>query len=128
MPKCYAFDTGFVTFAKGWERIREDDRGYLWEHLVLDSLRARLPDRELYYWRDKSGREVDFVYPERDRQVNAIECKINPDRFESGNLAAFRALYPKGSNYVVSPAVKTPYQRQSKGLVLNYRAISPLQD
>src|SRR6266540_1928753 len=26
-PKCYAFDTGFVTFAKGWDSVREDDRG-----------------------------------------------------------------------------------------------------
>jgi uncharacterized protein len=38
-PKCYAFDTGFVTFEKGWDTIRTDDRGLLWEHLVLDSLR-----------------------------------------------------------------------------------------
>ncbi|KKM26623.1 hypothetical protein LCGC14_1582950, partial [marine sediment metagenome] len=30
-PKCYAFDTGFVTFIKGWDSIREDDRGLLWE-------------------------------------------------------------------------------------------------
>ncbi len=26
-PRCYAFDTGFVTFEKGWDRIRDDDRG-----------------------------------------------------------------------------------------------------
>ena len=38
-PKCYAFDTGFVTYEKGWSRIREDDRGLLWEYLVLDALR-----------------------------------------------------------------------------------------
>lgn len=60
-PKCYAFDTGFVTFERGWTRIREDDRGILWEHLVLDSLRFRHPDEDIFYWRDKSGREVDFV-------------------------------------------------------------------
>ena len=34
-PKCYAFDTGFVTFERGWNDIRDDDRGLLWEHLVL---------------------------------------------------------------------------------------------
>ena len=40
-PKCYMFDTGFVTFERGWESIRDDDRGPLWEHLVLDTLRFR---------------------------------------------------------------------------------------
>ena len=29
------------------EWIREDDRGVLWEHLVLDALRARHPDELL---------------------------------------------------------------------------------
>ena len=28
-PKCYAFDTGFVTFERGWSRIRDDDRSTL---------------------------------------------------------------------------------------------------
>ena len=40
-PKCYAFDTGFVAFGRGWEQIRDEDRGILWEHLVLDSLLMR---------------------------------------------------------------------------------------
>lgn len=26
-PRCYAFDTGFVTFEKGWDTIHADDRG-----------------------------------------------------------------------------------------------------
>ena len=47
--KCYAFDTGFVTFEKGWDRIRDDDRGILWEHLVLDSLRFRYADDDIFY-------------------------------------------------------------------------------
>lgn len=76
------FDTGFVTFVKGWESIREDDRGLLWEHLVLDTLRAGTDGRPLYYWRDKSGRELDFIMKGSGKQVDAIECKINPDRFE----------------------------------------------
>ncbi len=60
-PKCYAFDTGFVTFERGWNDIRDDDRGLLWEHLVLDSLLMRCPEQDVLYWRDKSRREVDFV-------------------------------------------------------------------
>ena len=79
-PKCYAFDTGFITFEKGWDSIREDDRGLLWEHLVLDALRFRHADEDIFYWQDKSRREVDFVVRHTRDRVDAIECKINPDR------------------------------------------------
>jgi predicted AAA+ superfamily ATPase len=52
---------GFVTFEKGWDTIRSDDRGLLWEHLVLDSLRFHYADEDIYDWQDKSRREIDFV-------------------------------------------------------------------
>lgn len=75
--KCYAFDTGFVTFEKGWTRIREDDRGLLWEHLVLDSLRFRHLDENIFYWRDKAGREIDFVVRRQEGVVDTFGCKID---------------------------------------------------
>jgi hypothetical protein len=107
-PKCYAFDTGFVTFEKGWDTIRSDDRGLLWEHLVLDSLRFHYADEDIYYWQDKSRREIDFVIRRGRDRVDVVECKINPDRLDAAPVEALRALYPDGDNYVVSPAVKTP--------------------
>ena len=112
-PKCYAFDTGFVTFEKGWDSIRNDDRGLLWEHLVLDSLRFHYADKDIYYWQDKSHREIDFVIRRGRDRVDVVECKINPDRLNPSAVEAFRALYPVGENYVVSPAVKrsTPFRR-----------------
>lgn len=119
-PKCYAFDTGIVTFAKGWDSIREEDRGLLWEHLVLDTLRTSTENRTIYYWRDKTGREVDFVIKGNGRQVDAVECKINPDRFEPESLTVFRENYLEGKNYVVSPAVKTPYQQRFGKLMMRY--------
>ena len=36
----------------------------LWEHYVLNELRAGLQRRDLRYWRDKQGHEVDFVVAE----------------------------------------------------------------
>jgi predicted AAA+ superfamily ATPase len=101
-----------VTFVRGWESIREDDRGLLWEHIVLDALRAVVDDRNLLYWRDKSGREVDFVIRSGQEQADAIECKINADSFEPAALSVFRSLYPQGRNYVISPNVKTTFQRR----------------
>jgi uncharacterized protein len=115
-PKIYAFDTGFVTFVRGWDTIREDDRGLLWEHVVLDMLRTVVDNRNLFYWRDKSGREVDFVIRDTRQQADAVQCKINPDSFEPAALFVFRSLYPEGRNYVLSPHVKTAYQRRYGGL------------
>lgn len=109
-PKCYAFDTGFVTFEKGWDSIRDDDRGLLWEHLVLDALRFRYADVDIFYWQDKSRREVDFVIRRERNRVDLVECKINPDKLNTPAMDAFRRLYPIGDNYVTSPAVKKPYQ------------------
>ena len=108
-PKCYAFDTGFVTFEKGWDVLRAEDRGLLWEHLVLDALRFRHSDDRIFYWRDKSGREVDFVVRrERDR-LDLVECKMNPDELDGAAVAAFRARYPVGENFIPSPAARDSY-------------------
>jgi len=125
-PKCYAFDTGFVSYAKGWESIREEDRGLLWEHLVLDTLRSRIGDHRIYFWRDKSHREVDFVLKRTETEIDAIECKVDPDSFDPGHLAIFRSLYPTGKNLVISPRVKEPYQRRLRDLLIHYRPLEQI--
>ena len=110
-PKVYAFDTGFVSFARGWDPLRTDDFGILWEHLVLEHLQAHFPDTPVRYWRDKSGREVDFVLAHRRDAVDAIECKWHPGAFDSTALKVFRSYYPKGRNYLVTPSTETAYTR-----------------
>ena len=114
-PKCYAFDTGFVTFEKGWTRIREDDRGLLWEHLVLDSLRFRQLDENIFYWRDKAGREVDFVVRRDEGRLDTFECKIDPDEVEARAVKAFRRRYPAGRDYVVVPVARQLYRIRRGG-------------
>lgn len=116
-PKCYAFDTGFITFEKGWDGIRDDDRGLLWEHLVLDALRFRFADEDIFYWQDKSRRELDFVIRRGCDRLDVLECKINPDKLDARPVAAFRGLYPNGDNYIVSPAAKKNYRVRRGGLV-----------
>ncbi len=124
-PKVYGFDTGFVAYAHGWRDIRDDDRGLLWEHLVLDVLRAATWGEGLHFWRDKSGREIDFVV-RRGREVDAVECKINVDRFDPKSLAVFRESYPQGSNYVVSPAIRSRFTRRFGDLAVNVVGCSDL--
>lgn len=103
-PKVYGFDTGFVSFARGWDPLRSDDLGVLWEHLVLEYLQAHFPDHAIHYWRDKNGREVDFVFSRGRDSIDVIECKWDADEFDSTALKVFRSYYPQGQNYLVSPS------------------------
>ncbi len=114
-PKIYAFDTGFVAHVRGWERIRESDRGHLWENLVLDELCGVYPRASIHHWRDKSQREIDFVVTRSEGQVDAIEAKISPDAFDARSLRAFRDRYAHGRNVVVCPAVESPYTIRKAG-------------
>jgi hypothetical protein len=116
MPKVFAFDTGFVSFSRGWDPLRPEDHGQLWEHLVLEFLQARAHDRRIQYWRDASGREVDFVIPRGRDEVDAIECKWDPVEFDATALRLFRTYYPRGGNYVLSPISGPGYPKRAGGL------------
>ncbi len=107
-PKIYAFDTGFVTHVKGWDTIRESDRGLLWEHLVLDMLKVKF--NEVFYWQDKNKNEIDFIVKGKSNQVYAFECKIKPDNFSVKALLQFREYYPEGKNYCICPHIKQAYK------------------
>lgn len=111
-PKVYAFDTGFVSFARGWDPLRQDDMGILWEHLVLEHMQAHFPDTPVRYWRNKQGREVDFVLAHGRDKVDVIECKWNSEAFDSTALEVFRSYYPRGRNYLVSPSATTAHTRR----------------
>jgi len=117
-PRVYAFDTGLVAHVRGWESIREGDRGLLWENLVLDELRAVRSPSAIHYWRDKSQREIDFAIEHSAGVVDAVEAKINPDAFETDGLAAFRRIYPHGRNLLVCPFVRKSYALRKGGLLL----------
>lgn len=112
MPKAYGFDTGFVSFARGWDPLRTEDYGLLWEHLVLEHLQAHLPDLPAQYWRDKTGREVDFVLARNRDRVDAIECKWDAAEFDPVGLKAFRARYPMGNNYLACPLQVPAYPKR----------------
>ena len=115
-PKVYAFDTGFVSWARGWEPLRPEDCGGLWEHLVLEHLQAHVADDPIRYWRDKQGREMDFVLSRGRDVVHAIECKWSADALDGSALKAFRALYPKGQNYLVTPSANETYQIRKRDM------------
>ena len=102
MPKLYGFDTGFVSFVKGWDTLRNEDYGILWEQLVLNELQATRPQEKIYYWRDKQGHEIDFLLISQPDSPLVIECKWRLSGFDDTNLRIFRNRYPRGENYVVA--------------------------
>jgi predicted AAA+ superfamily ATPase len=111
-PRVYGFDTGMVSFGRGWDPLRQDDLGVLWEHLVLEQLQARFPEMPVRYWRDKTQRELDFVLPHRRNAVDVVECKWDPATFDVASLRVFRGYYPNGRNFLVTPSGDPAYTRQ----------------
>jgi uncharacterized protein len=125
-PRCFGFDTGFVCHEKGWDTLRPDDFGILWEHIVLDILQIIFGNERVFYWKDKSGREVDFVIAGKRNSATAIECKINPEKFHPENIAVFRSSCPHGENWVLSPSIKTAYKKRFNELMVDFLPIEGL--
>lgn len=131
-PKVYGFDTGFVCYARGiTQELHSEDLGFLWEHLVLNELQGRLQTRQINYWRDKRGHEVDFVLVEKHGNIDTqevIECKWNYENFNSINIEAFRRAYPKGKNFVVSPNIKQPFEKKYGEIIISFVDLLTLVD
>lgn len=122
----YGFDTGFVSYYSGWQELRPDDLGILWEHYVLNELHAQLRSRAIRYWRDKNGHEVDFVMAQRGADPIVIECKWKRGSFDSRGVAAFRRHYPQGRNFVVAADVTRRAKRDYAGLDVEFVSLSQL--
>jgi predicted AAA+ superfamily ATPase len=126
-PKVYGFDTGFVSYYRGWDTLRAEDLGILWEHYVLNEIQGRLQHRTPRYWRSKRGAEVDFVMPHRgEKGPTAIECKWKAASFDAAALAAFRRLYPEGENFIVATDIDTPYRRAYDGFEVEFVSLDQL--
>jgi len=125
-PKVYGFDSGFVCHYKGWETLRPEDKGVLWEHYVLNEIHARLQRRDVQTWRDKQHHEIDFILQKSPRQVEAIECKWSADQFDPGNLRIFRGLHPLGKNFVVASDVDGSYRKDYGDMQVNFVSLEGL--
>jgi predicted AAA+ superfamily ATPase len=127
-PKVYGFDTGFVCYYRGWRELRREDRGLLWEHYVLNEIQGRLQMRNVMYWRDKRGHEIDFVIAARGRPPVAIECKWSAAEFDPGNLKRFRERYPEGDSLVAAADVEKSFVRNYKGIDVKFVSLAGLID
>ena len=125
-PKVYGFDTGFVSYWRGWDRLRPEDVGGLWEHFVLNELQSRLQTRSVRYWRDKQGHEVDFIWSARGRAPATIECKRSAGDFDAKGLRAFRRRYPNGDNFVVAMDLDRSFVRDDRDLEIRFTDLEGL--
>lgn len=112
-PKLYLLDSGLAAHLLGIESERDLARspflGPLFEGFVASEILKRQQNggrrRELYYFRDHQGLEVDFLVPTRGRKLLLLEAK------------ASRTVRPEMADPIVqlSNAVK---QRQPEGIVV----------
>ena len=127
-PKVYGFDTGFICYYRGWQDLRDDDLGLLWEHFVLNEMMARSQSREVFYWRDKRGHEVDFVIATNRKRPAAIECKWSANNFDPTNLIAFRYQHPEGENFVLAHDVERAFTRSYGDLRVRFDGLRSFAD
>lgn len=81
--KVYAIDTGLIhTFPTRSSK----DIGRLYENIVAIELmrkRAILPDFEVYYWQDYSGKEVDFILKRGLKVSQMIQVCFDLDNYDT---------------------------------------------
>jgi predicted AAA+ superfamily ATPase len=125
-PKVYAFDTGFMCYYRGWDRLRKDDMGTLWEHFALNEMLARTQSRKIYYWRDKQKHEIDFIIAKRQASPMVIECKWTATDFDPTNVKIFRRYYPGGLNFAVVADVKRSYSHSYDDVMVKFITLEDL--
>jgi hypothetical protein len=69
---------------------------------VLESVQALPGQLPLHFWRTKQQHEIGFVIPISNKNIIAIEAKLNADAFDPRSLLNFRQQYPKGDNLIVT--------------------------
>lgn len=125
-PKVYGFDTGFVCYFKGWDNLRREDLALLWEHFVLNEICAHLQTKQINYWRDKRGHEIDFIIASPHKSPTAIEVKWKGEDFDPKNLYAFRRRYPTGENFVVASDIERSFSRRYRNLKVEFVSLKQL--
>ena len=111
---------GFVCYYRGWSHLRQEDLGLLWEHFVLNEIMAQTQSREIHYWRNKRGLEVDFVVTRARHLPVTIECKWSASGFSPRALLAFRRQYPEGENLVVAHDVDRAFTNNYNGIRVKF--------
>jgi uncharacterized protein len=137
-PKVYLGDSGLACYLLGIETQAELERspflGALFEGYVageiLKSQINRGRRKELYYFRDQQGLEVDFLFPAGESEVWMVECKASKTVHPSmaGPLGALRRSMGERAAARMSVVYRAPARRSgaaplSRGLAPGVEAL-----
>ena len=122
--KLYWTDCGLAAWLANI-RSRKDlqnrmDQGFWLEQTIFQSLQSwrslDAASRRIWFWRDRSGREVDFVL-EKDGALVALEVKASRQvgPADASGIAAFRSSLGRGGRFL-------------RGVVLHGGPARPLAD
>jgi len=85
MPKVFFYDTGLMQML--WlKSLQKEIIGNVFETSVFSELVKRYGRDNIYYWRTKDKREIDFILKDKNAVI-PIEVKIN---FNKANLSAIK--------------------------------------
>ena len=107
-PKFYYFDLGVFRQLrpKGPLDVKEEIGGAAFETLFLQHLRAIIDyhqlDLDIYFWRTKTGTEVDFVlYGERGLFAFEIKSSAYVEKKDFFGLKTFKKDYPAAQCFLI---------------------------
>lgn len=97
MPKLYFHDLGFRNImAQNFSSIDlRLDKGFLIENYLFTRLRNLYTAEYIHFWRTSTYDEVDFIYRNENRVLNAIEVKFNEKEYRPSKYKKFVENYPE---------------------------------
>lgn len=135
-PKLYFWDTGLAANLMGLEDaddlVFDERRGALFENAIATELlkRSLAKGRQMHlsFWREASGREVDFVIERGGRVAWLLECKASstyhPKYFQALDAVGDLLDVPAGRRAVVYGGTDT--LETGRGLIVSYRDLGML--
>lgn len=132
-PKIYFSDTSLVCALLGIDRSnlsKSSMVGALWETFVFAELRKQLAfkgeKQNLWYYRDQSQNEVDFIW-EKGSELHLIECKWtnSPNASMAKNLDKVAGIFAKnsaGMYEVMEKSLVTRAEEHFRSNGLTYRS------
>ena len=133
-PKLYFFDTGLLCFLLGIKNAKElhthPFKGAIFENLIIAELHKTQFNKalqpQLYYWRDKTGHEIDCLILQAHNKFEAIEIKagstFNADYFSNLNYFAEISHLKSQQKHVIYNGLM--FSKTKDGLLHNLNDLS----
>jgi len=102
-PKLYFYDTGLASYLLGINSVKQINTHYnagaLFENLIISELVKnhynKNKEPNLYYWRDKTGHEIDCIVESDKSSIIEIKSSATINEHFFSNLEYFRTLSDK---------------------------------